>query len=161
RSIDPRAPQEGLKGASEMDRATWREFFDEGTEQLDSDALAEEYQRLWGEQSAPSTQEALRETQEEEAHRLETKGLAALMKAYKQRSNLDPRPPRRQAGAVVFPRDPLVIAITKLRAQHRCEVDGCTNHTFDGADDDLYVEVHHLKRLADGGLDITENTAAL
>jgi hypothetical protein len=44
RSIDPRAPQEGLKGASEVDRATWREFYDESTEQLDSDALGEEYQ---------------------------------------------------------------------------------------------------------------------
>jgi 5-methylcytosine-specific restriction protein A len=35
------------------------------------------------------------------------------------------------------------------------------NHTFAGADDGLYVEVHHLQRLADGGPDVTENTAAL
>jgi hypothetical protein len=161
RSIDPRAPQEGLKGASETDRATWREFYDESTEEVDSEALTKEYDRLWGEQSTPSTQEALRDAQEDEARRLEKKGLDVLLKAYNQRSNLDPRPPRRQAGAVVFSRDPLVVAITKLRAQFRCEVQGCTNHTFAGADNDLYVEVHHLQRLADGGQDITQNTAAL
>lgn len=161
RSIDPRAPQEGLKGASETDRATWLEFYDEGTRQLDHEALAGEYLRLWSEQSAPPTQEALREAQDEEARRLEKRGLEALLKSYRQRSTRDPSPPRRQAGAVVFPRDPLVIAITKLRAQHHCEVEGCANHTFSGASDDFYVEVHHLQRLADGGRDITENTAAL
>jgi hypothetical protein len=161
RSLDPRAQQEGLKGASEMDRATWREFYDESSRQFDSEALADEYRRLWGEQSAPPTEEALREAQEEEARRLEKKGLEALLETYRLRSSREPRPLRRQAGAAVFARDPLVIAITKLRAQHRCEVEGCVNHTFSGADDDLYVEVHHLQRLADGGKDRTENTAAL
>lgn len=58
-------------------------------------------------------------------------------------------------------RIPTVSAITKLRADFKCEIQGCNYEPFVGLYDLPYVEVHHISRLADGGEDTLKNTACL
>ncbi len=58
-------------------------------------------------------------------------------------------------------RIPTVSAIAKLRAGFKCEVYGCNYNPFIGLYNIPYVEVHHIKRLADGGEDTLKNTACL
>ncbi len=80
-------------------------------------------------------------------------------------------PPRRAPdGAFVPPRDPTshdgfarnaaVRAWALERAGWRCEACGCLP-PFRTAQGDPYLEVHHLRRLADGGPDTVDNVAAL
>lgn len=80
-------------------------------------------------------------------------------------------PPRRPPdGAVVPPRDPTshdgfardaaVGAWALERAGWRCEACGC-QAPFRTAQGEPYLEVHHLRRLADGGPDTVDNVAAL
>ena len=58
-------------------------------------------------------------------------------------------------------RIPTVSAIAKLRAGFRCEVQECEYKPFTGLYNIPYIEVHHIKRLADGGEDTLKNTACL
>lgn len=58
-------------------------------------------------------------------------------------------------------RIPTVSAIAKLRAGFKCEVYGCNYNPFIGLYKIPYVEVHHIKRLADGGEDTLKNIACL
>jgi predicted HNH restriction endonuclease len=58
-------------------------------------------------------------------------------------------------------RIPTVSAIAKLRADFKCEIQGCNYEPFIGLYDLPYVEVHHIKRLADGGEDTLKNVACL
>ena len=58
-------------------------------------------------------------------------------------------------------RIPTVSAFTKLRADFKCEIQGCNYEPFIGLYDLPYIEVHHIVRLADGGEDTLENTACL
>jgi 5-methylcytosine-specific restriction protein A len=60
-----------------------------------------------------------------------------------------------------FVRNPKVVAITLLRANWLCEVDGCSSPVIEGADGKPIVEVHHLVRLADGGIDDPSNTVCV
>ena len=68
---------------------------------------------------------------------------------------------QRVGAATSFARDPRVIAITRLRANFLCELEGCLNHVFMGADGKPYVETHHLTMLSEGGADVPENTVAI
>jgi predicted restriction endonuclease len=61
----------------------------------------------------------------------------------------------------VYERDPLVVAIARKRADHRCEVRNCAHLSFETADGFAYVEIHHIDPLADGGEDTIENVACL
>jgi EVE domain len=120
RALDPRAAQKGLDGSSQVDRAAWNEFFDNSNNTLDARGLTLEYERLWKSVKAP---EAIRETLEEKARRLEQKSLEDLLLSYfKRRSHI--RPSRRAAQQLIYDRNPLVIAITRLRARLSCEVQG-------------------------------------
>lgn len=58
-------------------------------------------------------------------------------------------------------RIPTVSATAKLRADFKCEVYGCNYTSFIGLYNIPYVEVHHIKRLADGGEDTLKNIACL
>ncbi|GAB5097949.1 hypothetical protein YK56LOC_36650 [Caballeronia sp. HLA56] len=59
-----------------------------------------------------------------------------------------------------FRRNADVIAEVQLRADGACE--GCAQSApFQRADGTPYLEVHHRRRLADGGEDTVENAIAL
>ncbi len=58
-------------------------------------------------------------------------------------------------------RIPTVSAIAKLRANFRCEIQECNYKPFIGLYNIPYVEVHHIKRLADGGEDTLKNIVCL
>jgi len=68
---------------------------------------------------------------------------------------------RRPTRTNSFERNPLVVLITKRRANYKCEVPHCSVPTFIGVDGHPYMETHHLLPLADGGDDTIENTACL
>ncbi len=69
-------------------------------------------------------------------------------------------PEKMTVTTTVFKRNPFVIAQVLLRSNGRCE--GCHNPApFLRPDGSAYLEVHHVQRLADGGLDTEENAQAL
>ena len=72
------------------------------------------------------------------------------------------QPPHTQpkiVTATIYERDLDVIAYVRVRANHNCEMCGTPGFLKDNGEP--YIEVHHLKRLADGGSDIPENAVAL
>jgi hypothetical protein len=161
RSLDPRAPQKGLDGSSAVDEAVWSEFFDAPTNTLNSSGLSNEYERLWGQADAPPLLESSNAAIETEAKRLERHGLQALREGFNAGRKGPERPARHVGTVASYNRDPRVVAITRLRAEFKCEVSGCQNHQFLCADGKPYVETHHLHRLSEGGADVPENTAAV
>lgn len=65
-----------------------------------------------------------------------------------------------QLGLQVFKRDPLVKTWTLNNANGKCEK--CEIYgPFEKEDGTIYLEVHHLTTLSDGGSDTVENTIAL
>lgn len=91
--------------------------------------------------------------------------LDTKVKKLLQRSNLpspigNDKPQKIVATSNIFLRDPKVKAFILKRAGGRCEC--CTApapfKTFQGLD---YLEVHHMKMLAEGGSDKVENAVAL
>ena len=70
------------------------------------------------------------------------------------------RPRRREVTVGVFDRNERVHAWTLQQANGRCEC--CRREApFDTADGEPYLEIHHVKRLADHGEDVVDNTVAL
>ncbi|MDW9459368.1 hypothetical protein GOA57_05260 [Sinorhizobium meliloti] len=59
------------------------------------------------------------------------------------------------------PRDPAVAAYARVRAGHRCEVDGCEIPLFETKFGRRFVEVHHIVPLGEGGKDRIENVACV
>lgn len=73
----------------------------------------------------------------------------------------DKKPEQIQVVVTVFKRNPDVVAEVLFQADGRCQCCGKPapfNRTKDGSP---YLEVHHRKRLADGGEDSVENAIAL
>ena len=65
-----------------------------------------------------------------------------------------------QSISTQFARDPRVVAWVLNEANGKCEC--CTKDApFARMDGSTYLEVHHLKRLADGGTDRVSNAIAL
>lgn len=158
RALDPRAPQQGLKGGSKLDEATWTEFFSATTNAMDRERLDHEYRRLWAgtDRIDPPAQVAF----ETEEKRLSEKSVEELLAAYRKRpKNLTPL--RRSQTVAAYDRDPMVVALRKKLSGSRCEVDGCTSLTFENDAGEQFVEVHHLIPLAQGGEDVMENTVAV
>ena len=60
-----------------------------------------------------------------------------------------------------FERDSEVVVRAKERAGYRCEVPDCAHPTFETVDGLPYMEVHHIKPLAEGGLDTAENVECI
>lgn len=97
-----------------------------------------------------------------------TSDLAELNKRTKRARVLGPPPkPKGQAKpeptsvtSTVFKRDPVVRAYVLDVAGGKCEL--CDHSApFEDMDGDPFLEVHHVKTLADGGPDTAENAVAL
>lgn len=113
--------------------------------------------RLWGDVSrndAPSQVDF-----EAEVNRLSERTLEDLLRTYAGRTKTKPK--RKTQVSAIYDRDPLVVAIAKLRAGHKCEVEDCSSQRFKNADGDYFVEVHHLELLSEGGPDTIENAVCL
>jgi hypothetical protein len=166
RAIDPRDERAGMSGAGETDRRVWGEFYDTGAGDLRVSELDREFARLWRTpaevDAPPSDMGDQDEALEVQANKLIEIGLAQLMEKY--RLELETRPSRPNTKNTVtrtYERSPLVVAIAKLRAGHRCEVPNCNHPTFICADGTPYTEVHHIEPLSEGGEDVLENVACL
>lgn len=70
-------------------------------------------------------------------------------------------PSKKTVTSTVFSRNPDVVAETLVRAEGRCEKCGNQAPFVRAKDRTPYLEVHHRKRLADGGEDSLENTIAV
>jgi predicted HNH restriction endonuclease len=161
RSLDPRMVQKGFEGSSSVDKAVWKEFYDSVTDVMRSAELGAEYARLWAETEVPPLADTSRAAFAEEVERLESRSLEELVAGFNSTRGASGKPARRSGTVAAFKRDPRVSAITRKRADFRCEVPSCGNHQFIGASGESYVETHHLKMLADGGDDVPENTVAV
>jgi predicted HNH restriction endonuclease len=85
-----------------------------------------------------------------------------LLARYSREALTRPKRPRATPAAIkVFERNPLVIAIARTRASHRCEVSGCQHLVFVCADGRAYSEVHHIVPLGEGGDDTPDNVACV
>jgi 5-methylcytosine-specific restriction endonuclease McrA len=166
RSIDPRDSRAGLPASGATDERVWNEFFDPATNQLGEADLEQEFNRLWmstaGNSEPALDAEAVQERAEAAARRLEDQELDNLLARYHASLAVRPARPRASSSTTrVYERDPLVIAIARKRAGHRCEVPGCDHPQFMAADGLPYCEVHHVIPLAEGGEDRIENAACL
>ena len=59
------------------------------------------------------------------------------------------------------PRDPVVVAYARLRADNACEIKDCMIPLFETSTGLPFVEVHHIRPLGEGGPDVVENVACL
>ena len=75
--------------------------------------------------------------------------------------SIDPSPPVAATSTLQFVRNPLVVAIARLRAGSKCEVPGCSVPTFVADANADYCEVHHVTPLSEGGEDSIENAICL
>jgi len=166
RSLDPRASGEGMSGASDTDRAVWREFYHPASSSLQMEALSTEFMRRCGD-TPPNADNGIVTPVElaakaasvmEEAETLETLSIDELLVRYKTQAD---QTSTRPVSARSYERNPLVIAIARLRASHRCEVRNCTHPIFKTPEGIIYTEVHHIVPLADGGEDSIDNVACL
>lgn len=60
-----------------------------------------------------------------------------------------------------FERNAAVVAYVRKRAGDGCEMPGCDTTLFRKADGTVYIEVHHVDPLSEGGDDSVENAAGL
>ena len=160
RALDTRAEQAGLSGGSVTDARVWDEYFDPVSRSVDTNRLETDFEALWSRVATEQSLEAAEASLNAESNRLAQRTYEELLAAYNRR-----RPhgaaQRRLTTATTYERSPLVVVLTRTRANYTCEVSGCENSTFDGADDNPFVEVHHLLRLADGGVDTITNTVCV
>ncbi|OKP80776.1 hypothetical protein BTE77_00015 [Ensifer adhaerens] len=59
------------------------------------------------------------------------------------------------------PRDPAIVAYARVRAGNSCEAVDCPIPLFTSTTGVPFVEVHHIKPLAQGGMDAIDNVACL
>jgi hypothetical protein len=165
RSIDPRDQRKGLTGGGAMDRRVWADFYDPASMTIDVGKLASEFHRLWhvpGEEAPIKDAGADEATLDAQARHLLLLDLDTLMDRYHSTSK-DGRgkPGVRSVNTREFVRDPLVAAIGKVRAGFKCEVPSCRHPTFIDVLNAPYCEVHHIRPLAEGGIDAPSNVACL
>lgn len=85
---------------------------------------------------------------------------ASACERAKRLADASPLPQIRHQIVKTFRRNPDVVAEVLLRAKGVCE--GCRSPApFQRPDGSFYLEVHHVKRLADGGHDTVDNAIAL
>lgn len=171
RSIDPRDARQGMSGAGVTDRNVWNEFFDDANQSLDEEDVKVEFLRIWGTDSIDvietTTEDAAdAATFNAEVEKLLDKSLKEIRAAYSKQqataqSNGSDKPKTRTGRTTVFQRNPLVVAMAKLRADNRCEAPECTYELFEDRNGFRYCEVHHVVPLFEGGLDKPENTICL
>jgi hypothetical protein len=165
RSIDPRDQRTGMTGGGAMDRRVWADFYDQARDTIDEGQLSAEFHRLWisTDQVAPiSDAGGEHATLDAEASRLCSFDLNTLMGRYRATTkNQGSKPAARLITIREFTRDPLIVAIGKVRSGFRCEVPCCLHPTFMDAGSLPYCEVHHIRPLAEGGIDDLANVACL
>jgi hypothetical protein len=165
RSIDPRDPRKGLSGGGANDERAWIDFYDSTSGAIDDGRLTEEFRRLWDVPDAPapiSDAASQNETIEAEVRHLCSLDLAALMDRYRAGpKGGQSKPSAKRTTTRLFARDPLIVAIGKVRAGFKCEVAGCSQPTFFDVGNQPYCEVHHIRPLSEGGADDPENVACL
>ncbi|MBY4945230.1 EVE domain-containing protein [Cupriavidus respiraculi] len=168
RSLDPRDERTGMTGAGKADRTVWAEYFDAEQQELRSAEIVEEFRRLWREavpgRDAKPDAEALDASSAREAERLGARPLSDLMVAYAEQrttGHWPSKPNIRLASSTVYERNPLVIALAKLRSKGQCEVPECSHPPFLTKDGNPYIEVHHLTPLSEGGHDTIENVVCV
>lgn len=71
------------------------------------------------------------------------------------------KPASRETRRHDFVRNPYVVAAALLRSKENCEMPGCTRELFKKQDGSVYLEVHHVTPLGEGGEDVMANVAAL
>lgn len=161
RSLDPRDTRAGLGGAGAADRAIWAEFYDPARG-LDDARIRQEFARLWsiaGEAEEGWARQTIEGQAEQLAQELTLADLQALWARKARRKSERPRV--RVERARQFDRDPVVIALARRRADWRCEIVDCAAPLFLDKQGVRFVEVHHIKTLAEGGDDDPANVACL
>jgi hypothetical protein len=165
RSIDPRDQRTGMTGGGAMDRRVWSEFYNQAMGAIDEGSLSAEFHRLWDTTGhITMVEDAGRPyvTVEAEVRRLCSFDLDTLMGRYRATTkNQQHKPAVGPTATREYSRDPLVVAIGKVRSGFRCEVSSCLHPTFMDAGNLPYCDVHHIQALADGGADDLGNVACL
>lgn len=168
RFLDPRSQGKGMSRAGAADANIWQQFYDPASSTIQIDALAREFERLWGDIGTQDEGIGVPEANGaaefvvNEAEALESLTLEQLLAKYwVQAPRRAARPATRSLSARVYERDPLVIAIARTRASHQCEIHDCAHPTFATPRGHQYSEVHHIIPLASGGEDTIENVACL
>jgi predicted HNH restriction endonuclease len=165
RHLDPRDERAGMSGGSDADARVWDQFFDKVHGELRRTELDKEFARLWGDEhdgAASADQQGADEALDRAARTLEPNTLSVLLSRYNREAESRPKHPRATAASTrVFERSALVVAIARLRANHRCEVPGCDHPVFTCADGGIYSEVHHIVPLGEGGEDTPSNVACV
>jgi 5-methylcytosine-specific restriction endonuclease McrA len=156
RSIDPRDERKGFEGHSKVDQRAWNEFFDKKTMAIQVHDV--ENSRLW--EGTVKSKKLSAEDLGVEERRLAKNPLHILLEQYSERpKNLKPK--RRSQATMIYDRDPCVVTLRKQLANFRCEVDSCQSVQFRTERDEIFIEVHHLVPLSEGGADTLENTVAV
>ena len=161
--LDPTVTDSASNYTDDSRVGVWESFFDYDSNTIRSDALTQEFERLWPSvRPSGASAKALSSAFDAEAKRLSRKGLGELRHSYRMLSaSAFSKPAARSAWQRVFDRSPLVVAIAKLRAKYRCEVPECTEAGFRTVDGTPYCEVHHIIPLGEGGEDTIENVACV
>jgi len=102
---------------------------------------------------ADTATSALRVVLEQEAEKLNHRSTDELMAAYQQQLGISGdcgKPTARAASTTAFDRNPLVLAIAKQRADHKCEVPACGHPIFLGKNGKPYYEVQVIPLTSSG-----------
>jgi len=164
RHLDPRDSREGMSGGGDADALVWGEFYEATLNRLRVEELDAEFVRLWGraEPARGSDASSEEETLDQEARTLEGEDLASLLARHRREAAARGRRPQAsRATSRVYERSPVVVAIARVRASHRCEVPGCEHPVFVCDDGRNYSEVHHIVPLGEGGEDDPANVACV
>lgn len=158
RSLDERNPAKGFSQISQVDRRMWERYYNAAERALDEAALEAAFRLSWLSE-APADLAGQEEAFASRVKELAAQPLDKLMADYRKSA----RSPVVRATVLTqsFQRSALVVAITKQRADWRCEVPDCPSPRIEAADGEPIVEVHHLQRLADGGPDTIDNTVCV
>lgn len=171
RNLDPRDERQGMSGAGQTDRAVWQGFFDIKTQVLNGEKIKSEFSRIWEAIEEKPTNSLVDEVAESqvfgaEVEKLISCSLGKLMTAYNQQLKHpmtvnDSKPKIRVGRTSLYDRNPLVVAIAKVRASNTCEITTCTNDSFINFSGSPYCEVHHIVQLSQGGADEIDNVVCL
>jgi hypothetical protein len=153
-----------MSSVSDADERAWNEFYDVARGELRLAELNAEFERLWGREETAKGADFISEEAalDEHARALEQVDLPTLLARYSQEAARRPKRPRASPAATrVFERSPLIVAIARTRANHRCEVPNCQHSAFLCADGRVYSEVHHIVPFGEGGEDTPNNVACV
>ena len=162
--LSMKGPSVHRKIESAFDRVL-AEFSDRKTGRLQLDRIEQEFSRLWPD---PATEMSSLEVKTQHdavelaARTLENIDINDLLASYhRSRRGASGFPRVTISKGEVYQRCPLVVAISRKRAGHRCEVPGCEHPSFTNLEGKPYCEVHHIVPLAEGGEDTIDNVACV